>query len=219
MAAVINSKEGNHGDAVGLLENIFPLARQMRSWQPHVYHDYLNSLAVELCEVGRLEEARNISQIVLASPLAPAYPEWRETRDEIELRGWRASRSVVAVTQSISEPENDGTQRKVAAEACPTAAQETPEVRNVVNLPTARLDFRRAPLAAETQPPARVIEFPSRTTMTEQNDKDELGLSEKRRIVADELYEMFMAALEDSPVDSDLVEELYRVFLKKRKKG
>ena len=43
--------------------------------------------------------------------------------------------------------------------------------------------------------------------MSEQNDKDELGLSEKRRIVADELYEMFMATLEDSPIDNELVDE------------
>jgi hypothetical protein len=52
----------------------------MRSSQPHVYYDYMNSFAVELCEVGRLEEAKNVSLIVLASPFAPAYPEWRETR-------------------------------------------------------------------------------------------------------------------------------------------
>jgi hypothetical protein len=219
MVAVISSEEGNQRGALALLENLFPIASSMRSLQPHVYYDYMNSFAVELCEVGRLEEARNVSQIVLASPFAAAYPEWRETRDEIELRGWRASRSVVAVTQRIGEPGNEGNQGKVAAEPSAAAAQETPEARNVITLPTARPDFRTAALAAETQSPARVIEFPSRTTMTEQNDKDELGLSEKRRIVADELYEMFMAALEDAPVDGELVEELYRVFLKKRKKG
>ncbi len=67
MTAVINSLEGNHQDAVGMLEKLFPVAHAMRSSQPSIYYDYLNSYAVELCEVGRLEEAKNISRIVIAS--------------------------------------------------------------------------------------------------------------------------------------------------------
>jgi len=106
MVAVINSLEGNHRNALALLENLFPLTRSMRSWHPHAYYDYMNSLAVELCEVGRLEEAKNVSQIVIVSPLAAAYPEWRETREEIELRGHRAPRSVVAFTQRLPEAGN-----------------------------------------------------------------------------------------------------------------
>ncbi|MEK6304665.1 MAG: hypothetical protein AABO41_28615, partial [Acidobacteriota bacterium] len=89
MVAVIKSEHGDHRGALALLENLFPLAHAMRGVLPHVYFDYMNSLAVELCAVGRTEEARNTSQIVLASPFASAYPEWRETREEIELRGWR----------------------------------------------------------------------------------------------------------------------------------
>lgn len=46
-----------------------------------------NSLAVELFAVWRLEEAKNVSQIVLASPFASPYPEYRETREEIALKG------------------------------------------------------------------------------------------------------------------------------------
>jgi hypothetical protein len=106
MIAVISSEDGNHRDALGLLESLFALALHARSSQPHVYYDYMNSLAVELCEVGRLEEARNISQIVLASPFAPAYPEWRDTSNEIALRGRRASRSVVAFGGLASESES-----------------------------------------------------------------------------------------------------------------
>lgn len=55
--------------------------------------------------------------------------------------------------------------------------------------------------------------------MPEQNDKEQLDPSEKRRFVADRLYEMFMANLEDRPIDLELVEKLYKVFLEKRKKG
>ncbi len=106
MVGVINGLEGNHRGAVGLLENLFPLAHAMRSVRPHVYYDFMNSFAVELCEAGRLEEAKNVSQIVLASPLAHAYPEWRETREEIELRGYRGSRATVAVSQRTPEVGN-----------------------------------------------------------------------------------------------------------------
>jgi tetratricopeptide (TPR) repeat protein len=94
--AVLKSIDGDHPGALTDLERLLPLARALGRWQPYSYFVTLNSLAVELMEVGRLEEARNASQIVLTSRFASAYPEWRETRDEIELRGRRASRSAVA---------------------------------------------------------------------------------------------------------------------------
>ena len=57
-----------------------PLARYS---QPHLYFVYLNSLAVELGEAGRKYEARNIIRHVIASPFAFAYPEWRETGEDL----------------------------------------------------------------------------------------------------------------------------------------
>lgn len=140
MAAVISSEDGNHRGALALLENLSPLAHFVRSSQSHLYHDYLNSLAVELCVVGRLEEARNVAEIVLASPFASAYPEWRETLDEIELRGWRAARSVVAVTQPKA------------------LIQETSEARTLVRLPVAmRGDSLSAIELSTLSKPARVL--------------------------------------------------------------
>lgn len=152
MLAVIGGEDGNHRDALTLLENLFPLAQAIRSAQPHVYYDYMNSLAVELCEVGRLEEANNVSRIVLASPLASAYPEWRETRDEIELKGLRASRSTVGLSKTIAEqPFNQPT---VDASLTPAPLQGG----NVLRLP---LTIRDESLAAvETSlasQPARVL--------------------------------------------------------------
>jgi tetratricopeptide (TPR) repeat protein len=97
--AVIKAKAGDHKASLKDLETILPLARHA---EPLVYHDCLNSLAVELGEVGRLEEARNICKVVLASPYAIAYPEWRETAEE--LRG--ASRSFVSINSSPSAVPN-----------------------------------------------------------------------------------------------------------------
>ena len=148
--AVIYSLEGNHRDAMLLLQNLSPLANTVRSSQPHVYYDYMNSFAVELGEVGRLEEAKNVSQIVLASPFAPAYPEWRETQDEIELKGRRASRSVVAFARS------------------------TPEASNIVHLPASdSLDQRSSIEPAASGSPATVLSMQQwKKKMTKQSNGD-----------------------------------------------
>ena len=78
--ALLKAKEGYHKQALKDLESLYSFARYT---PPCLYFDYLNSLAVELGEVGRKYEARNIIQSVVASPYAIAYPEWRETAEEL----------------------------------------------------------------------------------------------------------------------------------------
>lgn len=139
MVAVINSEEGNHQKGLALLETLFPVANALRASQPQVFFDYLNSFAVELCAVGRLEEARNVSAIVIASPFAAAYPEWRETHDEIELRGYRSSRATVAFHNQ--------------------SARYTPQTQPPANIMHLRLR-ERAESAVDSQPgtkPARIL--------------------------------------------------------------
>lgn len=97
--ALYKSLEGDHRGAVAGLEKLFPLTRALAQEQPYLFYEHLNSLAVELGEVGRIEEARNICKITLASPYAFAYPEWRETSDDIERKGYRQSRSAVSFLQ------------------------------------------------------------------------------------------------------------------------
>jgi hypothetical protein len=83
--AVLKAIEGSHKEAVEDLEKYLPLIRQA---EPVVYYGYLNSYAVELGEVGRTQEARRICEVILASPFALAYPEWRETANDLkEARG------------------------------------------------------------------------------------------------------------------------------------
>ena len=197
MTTVVKGMEGDHRGALADLEKMVPLVRMASSQQPYAYYDYLNTLAVELCEAGRLEEARRASEIALASRFASAYPEWRETREEIELKGWCSSRSTVAV------------------------AQRTPESANLITLPRASSAPTAIGLVPKSQPLARVIKFPTRTSSMPQQSERRQGLdaSEKRRIVADKLYEMFMSALEDRPINLKLVEKLYIVFLDSRKQG
>ena len=96
--AVFKSIHGDHRRALNDLEKTLPLAYSIGRQQPYLLYEHLNSLSVEYTEVGRLQEARNLSRIVLASPFAFAYPEWRETGQDIALRGYK-SRSVVSVPE------------------------------------------------------------------------------------------------------------------------
>jgi hypothetical protein len=99
--AIVKSKEGFHKSAIRSLESVLPI---LKFAQPQIYYDSLNSFAVELGEVGRIEEANNICKVVLASPYVFAYPQWRETGADIARRGYK-SRSSVPIIQSFSEPE------------------------------------------------------------------------------------------------------------------
>jgi hypothetical protein len=124
-------------------------------YKKHVFReldDYMNSFAVELCEAGRLEEAKNVSQIVLASPFAPAYPEWRETGEEIELRELRPSRAGVAVSQRPSDAE-DFVRLGLPADSRETVSSRTVcQLGNVVSLPVREPDRRDSTDPAEPIP-------------------------------------------------------------------
>jgi tetratricopeptide (TPR) repeat protein len=104
--AILKGVDGNHRGALADLESLFPLVRAIGFWYPSEFYNYLNSFAIELGESGRLEEAQNVCKIVLASPLLCSYPEWRETSDEVALKGYRASRSLIAVNQRVPKSEN-----------------------------------------------------------------------------------------------------------------
>jgi hypothetical protein len=101
--AVIKAKEGYHRQSLKDLEALLPLARYA---EPIVYYDCLNSFAVELGEAGRTTEAKNVCSLILASPYASVYKEWRETSDDIELKAYRTPRSFVSLIQRVIRPRN-----------------------------------------------------------------------------------------------------------------
>jgi len=104
--AILKSIDGNHRGALTDLGGMFPLARAVGASYPPLFYSHLNSMSVELLESGQIVEAQNVSKIVLASPFADAYPEYRETSIDIALRGRRASRSVVSFAQSKLNAQN-----------------------------------------------------------------------------------------------------------------
>lgn len=112
MTAVVRSIHGDHQQALDDLERLFPLVRAIGKQYPALYYDYLNSLAVEFGEVGRLNEAKAACSIALASPFAAAYPEIAQTRDELEAKRTAATPSIVAVSVT---PESAPTPQTQAA--------------------------------------------------------------------------------------------------------
>lgn len=98
--AILKGLEGYHRSAVDDLESLYPMFKLA---SPHLYFDYLNSYAVELSEVGQLEEAKNMSTLVCSSPFAPYDKEWQETYSEIKQKLYK-SRSTVSVSIPKSKP-------------------------------------------------------------------------------------------------------------------
>jgi hypothetical protein len=105
--AILKSALGDHGGALGDLEKLFPVARSLSTVHPQQYYSYLNSLAIELSEVGRTAEAQNICRITLASPLARAYPEWHETASEIGLSPAPKSTTITLVRSRMTFVANN----------------------------------------------------------------------------------------------------------------
>jgi hypothetical protein len=107
--AIYKSIDGDHSGALVDLQRMQPLAYTFTSSYPAMYYDYLNSVAVELGEVGRLEEARRTAQRVISSPYAARFPEWRETYDEIVEKQQSRTRSAISVPQAFLNQQSEHT--------------------------------------------------------------------------------------------------------------
>jgi hypothetical protein len=97
MMAVVRSIYGDHQQALADLERLFPVARTIAKDYPGVYYEFLNSYAVELGEVGRLAEAKEVCTVVLASPFVATNPQFVQTRDELAAKRTAATPSIIAV--------------------------------------------------------------------------------------------------------------------------
>ena len=134
ITAISMSVAGDHKSSLRLLENLRPLVRMLAPHQLPRFM-YANSLAVELGEVGRLEEARRMTEIAVRSPYANLYSEYRETHAEILEKMRRASPSVV-----------------------PGVAWPQPS-SNVVTMPVAARPLVALQANVAGSPPARVIAY------------------------------------------------------------
>jgi tetratricopeptide (TPR) repeat protein len=145
ITAIARSVAGDHESSLRHLETLRPLVGMLAPHQLSPRYIYTNSLAVELAEVGRLQEARHLAEVGLRSPYSQHYPEYRETHTEILEKMRRAAPSVVGGISWPQEARED--------KALPAAAH------NVVAMPFAPRPAI-APIAGTVRPQlARVLAY------------------------------------------------------------
>jgi tetratricopeptide (TPR) repeat protein len=214
MTAVIKGTEDDHRGAVADLEAMVSLARMAGSRQPYAYYDYLNTLAVELGELGRLDQARRASEIAIASPFARAYPEWRETFKDIEAKSRRSSRSIVGIRQTISETAETAKIRQ------PVSRKKTD---NLLRLPApeARAPADRPDYPQDTQ--ARVLNFQQWKTAINASSRaipEEVTPEQRRRMTTGEKLIRLMDLISQDETDDEtidrILEAVEQIVLKRR---
>ncbi|HLF83154.1 MAG TPA: tetratricopeptide repeat protein [Blastocatellia bacterium] len=197
--AVLKSGNGDHGGALSDLERMVPLTKAVGSIHPPVYYDYLNSLAVELGEMGRLEEAAYASRIVVSSPFAIAYPEWRQTFDEIASKQeQRATRPAVAVRQNVG--------------STPTVEEYVREPGNLLRLPT----IQRPTIAARVDQPwqgsqARVLNFQHWKTMVNRSSRplpQEVTAEQRSWMTTGEKLIRLMDLISQDETDDEMIDRI-----------
>jgi hypothetical protein len=83
--AVCKSFDGDNSGALRMYRDNLPMARFIGKWYPYIYLDYLNNIAVDLMEAGRLEEAEQAIAVPMASPWAGVVVDWQDTARTIAL--------------------------------------------------------------------------------------------------------------------------------------
>ncbi|MGA9768517.1 MAG: hypothetical protein WBV94_05720 [Blastocatellia bacterium] len=197
MIAVIKSIDGDHKGALADLDRLFPFVRAVSRWEPYLFYEHLNSLAVEFAEAGRLEEAIRASETTIRSPYAHAYPQWRETRDEIAMKSQRASRSFVV---NLRLP--------IAAEI---VMADTVVANNVVRLPVGNADSPQSPGPRSQQ--ARVINFKEWTKMSKENydtPRHKPARSQMHQMTLSEKQAKLLRLIYDDTVTEEFLDKLLK---------
>jgi hypothetical protein len=197
--ALLKSLRGDHRGALVDLEQMVPLAKAIGAYHPPAYYDYLNSLAVELGEMGRVEEAAHTSRIVVSSPFAIAYPEWRQTFDEIATKKPEySSRSSVAVRDRVGGP--------LTVDSC------VGETTNLLRLPSVKhstdeqLMDRRPPVVR-----ARVLSFQHWKTIVKSSSRvlpQEVTAEQRSRMTTGEKLIRLMDLISQDETDDETIDRI-----------
>jgi tetratricopeptide (TPR) repeat protein len=104
--AVIRSIKGDHEGSLADLERLFPVMRSFATSYPEDYRYYLNNLAYELGQVGRIDEAKAAINVALRSPYADRFPDWAETAQELETMRPRVFLPLVFALGALGSPQS-----------------------------------------------------------------------------------------------------------------
>lgn len=183
--AIDQSLAGNHQGALQTLEASYPIIKSFASTYPSLYFDFYNGLAVELKELGRIDEARKSIDVALASPFSKVYDYLHVTRAEVEEQSKRASQNFIFIG------------REAIAD-------------NVIALPQ-RLESQV--LAIPSSEPARILSYERREPMADANQKKKPELDDEARARVDEkLGKLFRRLYHpDTELTEDMVDEMLRI--------
>jgi tetratricopeptide (TPR) repeat protein len=131
MTAVVRALHGDHFGALEKLERLSPLIHAVGRYYPSAYYEYLNSLAVELGEVGRIAEAKAASSLAVASPYAAAYPGWVETKIELDEKQPEKTVCLIAIDR-IPERIQPEPGRVARALSRPTCSRHCPPLQYII---------------------------------------------------------------------------------------
>jgi hypothetical protein len=138
LLAIYKSLEGDHAGSLRSLLGLKNYLPSLRFHYPATYFNYLNSISVELCELGFLEAAAEYIKPTLKSPYLKAYPEWRETAVEIqEAKALKlVNKSFVSYPMHIAQNEAVETQEAEAMKPVKNSSglKSKPFARNVVQI-------------------------------------------------------------------------------------
>jgi tetratricopeptide (TPR) repeat protein len=192
MIAVVKSMDGSHHAALADLQDLVPLATMVGRQSPLVYYDCLNSLALELASTGQCESARRAATLAVCSPYAKAYPEWRETFDDI--RSVAGRRSVVYIG--------------VCSLAPPRPRKSGNILQMLDNPPSPQRETKK-----QCQP-AEVIDFPLEAQINAKRGKKRMGKpidpSELDSLSTDEKKVICVDTLMKRSADKAWLESLFR---------
>ncbi|MGH9759269.1 MAG: hypothetical protein ACREAC_00350, partial [Blastocatellia bacterium] len=120
--AIASAIGENHQAALATLEHLLPAMRALGIFYPVDLLSHLNSLAIELGEVGKVDEANRVIDYVLSTPFAKNQPEWHDTKLELATKPRLVFPPFTMALGASSEPEQQSTPKRLAESATESGA-------------------------------------------------------------------------------------------------
>ncbi|MGH9764657.1 MAG: hypothetical protein ACREAC_27795, partial [Blastocatellia bacterium] len=137
--AISRSLEGDHLRALAIFESLSPITDSIAVQYPADRLSHLNSLAIELGEVGRVNEANRIIDYVLSTPLAKNQPEWQHTKLELATK---TNQVFPAFTMALGVPAEHLPQNRLEAESKAPDPQEEAQTNSQAKVATECRPYR-----------------------------------------------------------------------------
>ena len=100
MIAQIKVINGDVRRGLDDFDRLLKFAMPLRWVNPCLLYDFLNAHAYVLTLAGRAGEARDMCKLILSTPCASAYPEWRETALDAGLYPAEESRPIIFLREA-----------------------------------------------------------------------------------------------------------------------